>query len=526
MKTFFNKKKALLATPLSLSRLYVFLSVFLLAITLLPLLLLCLYNHPTTLDDFISFHSTKVGYDFTSIWRIGQRYATPPVSLGWYFSIRPTMPEIQHMLIVYRLYAVFFILGFSISVFFTLKQCNRYFLKMKRSAFFLFYSAVLFFFINSIGHFAYFFYDIILTAGYTYGIGLILLFLGFLITYHFAQKKNVYAMILFFLTFIINGTIEYYAVLQGFILLVYFVSLWIKSKQKNVFVIALFFLSFLTAITYMFSSSVQAKLNGNLPCVKNPYELRNLVLWSRNTFLFFVHNFFHYFSFKTLSILIPISFVSAVSLNKNNYKIQWPYLFLAYFIITVMSFSLFISGILDIRIKLSSVVIFNVILAVNMIFICTYFLQRYCFLKCSAVFYTFIHKYDLNESVKKIVEACKQEMYPYRNVFLIIVSMVAALYIGFIAIYDRGLPIRQAWKDVLKGTAARYNVEVLNIYDKLLQSSDKDITLTALKNVPETIIADNFWSIEKYKMFPQDIDMCIAPFFNKKSIRIISQQYD
>lgn len=121
MKTFFSKKKALLAAPLSSSRVYVFLSIFLLTITLLPLFLLCLYNHPSTFDDFVSFNSIKDGYDFTSIWRIGNRYSTPPVSLFWSFSMQPTMQEIQHMLIVYRLYSVFFILFFSFSVFFCSK---------------------------------------------------------------------------------------------------------------------------------------------------------------------------------------------------------------------------------------------------------------------------------------------------------------------------------------------------------------------------------------------------------------------
>ena len=121
MKTFFKEKKEILAPLLSSSRVYVFLSIFLLVITLLPLLILCLYNHPSTFDDFVSFNSTKIDYNFTSIWRIGARYSTPPTSLPWHFSIQPTMEEIQHMLIFYRLYSVFFILFFSFSVFFCSK---------------------------------------------------------------------------------------------------------------------------------------------------------------------------------------------------------------------------------------------------------------------------------------------------------------------------------------------------------------------------------------------------------------------
>ena len=501
---------------------YAILGIFLLFITLTPLFILCLYNHPSTFDDFVSFDSCKMGHNFSSVFHIGKRYATPPVSLGWNFSSpQPTLTEMQHMLVSYRLYAVFFILFFSFSFLFALKQCNTYFFKLAPGPFLLFYAALLFFVINCIKYFSYFFYDIILTAGYTYGICFILLFLGFFIKYYFAQKKNVYVIILFILTFIINGTIEYYAVLQGFILFVYFVSLWIKHKQKNVFVIALFFLSFLTAITYMFSSSVQDKLDGNLPGVKNPYELRNFALWGRNTFLFFLYNFFDYFSFKTLSILIPLSFVSAVSLNKNNYKIQVPYLFLAYFIIIVMSFSLFISGILDIRNKLSSVVIFNVILAINMIFICTYFLQRYCFPKCSAVFFNFIHKYDLNKSVKEIIEACKREIYPCRNMLFIIMSIITALYIGFIAIYDRGLPIRQVWKEIVKGSAAEYDMQISDIYKTLIEASEKNITIKAPDIISFSLMVDPIWLPMDYSGAPQSVHSCIAPFFNKDAIDII-----
>jgi len=505
-----------------------FLSVLLLAVTLVPLFILCLYDHPSTFDDFLVFNTCKTNYDFfSSVFRIGQRYATFPVWLAWnIFSSQPTVAEMQRMLVSYRLYAAFFILFFSGSFLFALKQCNTYFFRLAFGSFLFFYTALLFFVINGIKYFSYFFYDTILTAGYTFGICFILLFLGFLIKYHFAQKKNVYAIILFILTFIINGTIEYYAVLQGFILFVYFVSLWIKRKQKNVFVIALFFLSFLTAITYMFSSSVQAKLNGNLPGVKNPYELRNLALWGRNTFLFFLYNFFDYFSFKTLSILIPISFVSAVSLNKNNYKIQGPYLFLAYFIITVMSFSLFISGILDIRKKLSSVVIFNVILAVNMIFICTYFLQIHCFPKCSVVFFNFIHKYDLNESVKKIIEAFKREMHPYLNMLFIIVSIITALYIAFIAVYDHGLPIRQTWKEIVKGSAAEYDRQISDIYKTLIESSERNITIKAPDRISFSVMVDPIWSPMDYSSLPQSVHSCIAPFFNKDAIDIIMPNND
>lgn len=496
----------------------VFLGVFLLIISLLPLLLLCMYNHPSTLDDFISFNSTKADYDFTSIWRIGSRYSTPPTSLPWHFSIHPTMQEIQHMLIFYRLYSVFFILFFSFPVFFVLKQCNRYFLKIKRAAFFLFYSAVLFFLINSIGHFAYFFYDIILTAGYTYGICLILLFLGFLIKYHFTQKKKGYAAVLFLLDFVINGTMEYYPVLLGFILFVYLISLWIKKREKSFFIIVLFLLCFFTALTYVFSSSVGAKLAGYSPGITKPYTIQRFSLWLYDTFFYFIWNFLSYFSFKRLPFIVILSLITAIVLKKRKYNVYGFYLILPYFIVTVMSFSLFFAGVVYVSGKTSSVVIFNLILAINMLFTFTYIFQ-----KIFIMFSRFTKKYNLTESVKEITDACIHELSMYGSKLYIIIPTVIMLYIGFIGVYKPGLPTRQAWKNILKGTAERYNLEVLNIYDKLLQSPEKDITLTALENVPLTLVADNFWSVEKYKMFPQDINACIAPFFNKKTIRIISQ---
>ena len=518
MKIFFNKNRLQALSPIPLSSACIFLGTVLIAITLLPLFMLCLYNHPTTLDDFISFNSTKIDYDFTSIWRIGSRYSTPPTSLLWHFSIHPTIQEIQHMLIIYRLYSVFFILFFSFSVFFVLKQCNTYFLKIKRAAFFLFYSGVLFFLTNSIGHFAYFFYDIILTAGYTYGICLILLFLGFLIKYHFTQKKKGYAAVLFLLAFIINGTMEYYPVLLGFILFVYFISLWVKKSEKHFFIIILFLLCFFTALTYVFSSSVGAKLAGYSPGISKPYTIQRFSVWFSDTCFYFVRNFFDCFSFKRLPLIILLSFITAIRLNKRRFKIYGRYLGLSYFIVLVMSFSLFFAGVVYVSGKVSSIVIFNLILAINILFICTCIFQ-----KITVLYSNLIKKYNLAENIKKIQHACIHEFNIYRKRFYIITPVIIVFYITFIGVYKPGLPTRQAWKDLLKGTAYSYNAEVLNIYEKVLYFPEKEVTVAAIENIPGTLVVDNFWSVDKYKMFPQDINACIAPFFNKKTIRIISQ---
>jgi len=518
MKLFFDRQKKYLIIPISLSKIYIFLSIVVIIITLLPLLILCIYNHPTTLDDFLTFSARKNGLSYYEVLKIGLRYAIFPGMFLINFSKEPTIFEIQHMLIFYRLYSVFFILFFSFSVFFALKQCNTYFLKIKRAAFFLFYSVVLFFLINSIGHFAYFFYDIILTAGYTYGICLILLFLGFFIKHHFAQKKKGYAAVLFLLAFIINGTMEYYPVLLGFILFVYFISLWIKKREKSFFIIVLFLLCFFTALSYVYSPSVGGKVAAYSPGVSKPYTIQRFSVWFSDTFFYFVRNFLSYFSFKRLPFIIILSLIVAINLNKQKHTIYAFYLVLPYFIVTVMSFSLFVAGVIYVSGKTSSIIIFNLILAINMLFIFTYIFQ-----KIFILFSRFINKHNLTESVKKITDASIHELSTYRTKLYVIVPTVIMLYIGFIGVYKQGLPTRQAWKDILKGTAVRYNIEVLNIYDKLLQSPKKDITLTALENVPETLVADNFWSIEKYKMFPQDINNCIAPFFNKKTIRIIFQ---
>lgn len=518
MKIFFNEKSNVYDLKKLLPILSVFLGVFLLIITLLPLLMLCMYNHPSTLDDFVSFNSTKIDYDFTSIWRIGSRYSTPPTSLPWHFSIHPTIQEIQHMLIIYRLYSVFFILFFSFSVFFVLKQCNTYFLKMNYATFFLFYSGVLFFLINSIGHFAYFFYDIILTSGYTYGICLMLLFLGFLIKYHFAKNKLFLSFILLFLTFIINGTMEYYPVLLGFILFVYFISLWVKKSEKHFFIIILFLLCFFTALTYVFSSSVGGKVAAYSPGISKPYTIQRFSVWFSDTCFYFVRNFFDYFSFKRLPFIILLSFITAIKLNKRGFKIYGRYLGLAYFIVLVMSFSLFVAGVIYVSVKISSIVIFNLILAINM-----FFIYMYVFQKIIVLYSNLIKKYDLDENIKKIQHACADEFSVYRKKFYILTPIIIVFYITFVGVYKPGLPTRQAWKDLLKGTAYSYNAEVLSIYEKVLYFPEKDVTVAAIENIPETLVVDNFWSIEKYKIFPQDINMYLAPFFNKKSIRIISK---
>ncbi|MGI5084553.1 hypothetical protein [Treponema putidum] len=515
MKTFFNKQKNAYDLKKLLPVLSVFLGVFLLIITLLPLFMLCLYNHPTTLDDFRNFNSLKNGYDFFSVLKIGARYATPPVLWLFTFSFQPTMSEMNQMLIIYRLYSLFFILFFAFSVFFTLKQCNTYFLKMKYCSFFLFYTVCLFVLLNCINNFAYFFYDIVFSAGYTYGICLILLFIGILIKYTLDKKRIIYSIVLFFLTFIISGTIEYYSVLLGFILFIYLVSYWIKEKKVNMFFVVLFLLCFFTSLTYIFASWVPDKIKLYTHNIETPHSFDRFFIWLKDTCFYFFYNFLGYSSFDKLPFIIILSLVSIIRLNKAGYKIKGIYLLLPYIIVIIMNFALFFSGIIYLRGKLCSMSIFNLILAINVIFIFMYIFQNVMFL----ISY-FIKKYDLIECIDKIVHALQKEFMFYRKMLSIVFTLIAICYIGFIGVYTPGLATRQAWKDVLKGTAARYSTEVLNIYEKLIESSEKIVEVNAIKNVPNSIVVYNFWSMEIPSY--DDISLEVGSFFNKETIKIIN----
>lgn len=514
MKILFNTQKHYYDLKKLLPILSIFFGIFLLVITLLPLLILCLYNHPTTLDDFRNFISLKNGYNFFSSWKIGARYATPPVSWFFTFSSQPTMHEIQSMLIIYRLYSAFVILFFFFSVFYTLKQCNTYFLKMKSSSFFFFYTVLLFFLLNGINHFAYFFYDIIFSAGYTYGICLIILFMGFLIKYSFTKKRLIYSIILFFLAFIINGTIEYYPVLLGFMLFVYLISLWIKEKKINIFFLCLFILCFFTSLTYIFASWVPDKIKLYTHDIENPHSLDRFFIWLKDTRLYFFYNFLEYSSFDKLPFVIILSLPFIMRLNKVGYRIKGIYLLLPYLIVIIMNFALFFSGIIYLHGKLCSMAIFNLILTITIIFIYMYIFQQII----SIISY-FIKKYNLFECNNKIIKALQQEFMLYRKRLSIMVSLIAIFYICFIGIYNNSLATRQAWKDVLKGTAARYNIELLNIYEKLLESPEKNVELNALKSIPKSIVVYNFWSMDVSPY--DDISLEVGTFFNKETIKII-----
>ncbi len=237
--------------------------------------------------------------------------------------------------------------------------------------------------------------------------------------------------------------------------------------------------------------------------------------WFRDTIRYFWQNLKSYFRYDTFPFIAASALMITMKMKKNGYRLRGVYLILPYAISLIMSFSLFFSGVIYVSAKTSTIMILNLILAVNVIFI-----FAYVFFLISRLYGMFIRKYRLHESAENICEAARAEFRSSQK-YAAILFILVVLYTAFISVYRPGLPVRQAWKDVLKGTAAEYDSQVNNIYGTLLGSDAQTVTVRELSAVPQTLIVDNFWSEKKYIESSSDIDTQIAPFFNKTAIIII-----
>lgn len=515
MKTFFNKKKSLLISPISSSAIYVFLSIVLLVITLLPLFILCLYNHPQSLDNYRTYYFYEQnGFNYNILQKllpgtrfIGYLTSTPLLKIPQTLTIK----NIDSLLAVYRLFSIFMIAIFCFSFLFFTWQINRFYFKLPNSSFIFLYSLLLFIVINSLKRIDLFFYEMVTSAGYTTGLILFFIYVGFLIQYYH-EKKILDVLLSSVLVFLLCGTIEYFTVLTGYIAFIFLIIRFIKEKRTSIPV--LLHLVYCLIVFYLFvrSPSNASKIAGYSGGIANPYSLDRFMQWLRNM----NHELCNTFSYLLQRKILPALIMVAVLLRKKIvFFNRYIFLFIAlnYAVCAVMAFAIFISGISDFTWAPSTIQIPYVIMIMN----------TFLLLLCAVSVLLQKYKIIFTGKGKNLFH-----LFTYSNVVSV---TVALFYLVFISVARPGLPVRQAWKDILKGTARRYDTQVHQLYTEIKNSPDDIVTINEITDVPLTLITSNItsnlWTVKgTYSYQKEYYTNALAPFFFKKDIIITGYKRD
>ena len=484
-------------------------SIFFLAMSLVPLLLLCLYDHPSTLDDFLVFTQIKNGHNFFADFRLGNRYTTVFWPMLIHFAPKVTIESIAKALAVYRVYAFFFIVFFSFSVYYLVNKINKHILNLSNSSFSLLFSVTMFYLINSAHYLSFFFYDIILTSGYTLGLSLLLVLIALLVGYY---KEGKHKALMLTVSIIMSGTIEFYCVILILACFTFLIWKYYKVRKIDFYMVLLLGLNVVIMFSYLYAPWVSAKISTYAPGVADPHSLARFIGWIKGTLAYYGNSIGNAVHYNTLPVIVLIASLAYFGANR---RLKMPLLLVVALlsIPALISFSLFYSGVENINDKYSAVMIMNVF--VGMAFIS---LLIYIIAKCEMAYRRFVEKYQVSEPINTISVSISKEMGTVGKRLAILTMIV---YAGCITIALPGLSTRTAWKDLLKGTAARYDRDVSAVYSQLLDSSDETAMLTEIRDQPATLIVDDLWTNRKFTDYPMDIDSQIGPFFGKSNIVIL-----
>lgn len=512
MKTFFNKKTNHFS-PLSLSAVYIFLSIFLLAITLLPLFVLCLYNHPQSLDNYRTYYFYEQnGFNYNILQKL-----IPGTRFIGYISCTPflqipatlTVTNINSLLTVYRVYSLLIITMFCASFFFFTRQINRFYLKLATVDFIFLYSLLLFIIINSLNRIDLFFYEMVTSAGYTVGLILFFVYAGVLIRYYH-KKKILYAVLSSIFVFLLCGTIEYFTIPAGYTAFLFLVMYFVKEKRLSIPI--LFHLVYCITVFYLFARNPDnaSKIAGYSGGIANPYSLNRFMRWLKNINYELLNAFSYLMQQKILPILIFITILLKKKLCILN---LYTVLFIAvnYLVCAVMAFAIFVSGISNFNWAPSTIQIPYSLMIINTFVLLLYLIS------------TISEKYRIT-----FIGDGKNLFHVFTYLNAISVSAIL-LYFLSISIIQQGLPVRQAWKDILKGTAQNYDTQVQQLYTEIKESHDDIVTVKEITDIPLTLITSNvtsnLWSVSgTYSYQKEYYTNALAPFFFKKDIIIIGKQ--
>jgi len=493
---------------------YTLLAGTVLLILLLPLFILCFYMHPQTLDNYLIYKNYQVN-EITCLNTIkeiqpGKRF------ISYFFTVpllslpkTLTIDNITSILIVYRSYAAAIIVLFCLCFFYVMKIINTFYLKLASPPFFFLYSLLLFIIVNSLPRIDWFFYEMTVTTGYTLGISFSFLYIGLLMT-HYHTKKKISILLSSIVLFFLCATIEYFTILAGYAAFVCLLSHIIVKKQFKFYTVMHIAYCLFAFYLFTLAPGSAEKIAGYSGGIANPHSINQFIKWLKSMNYETLHVWEYVTQCKLIPILILTFFLIKHKIPKFN---KYTVLFIIgnYSLCYIMALAIFILGITDFIWVGNVIQIPYILMVINTLFL--------LFIVMSYV--------QKNYRVNFIGHTKDYLKVFFNSNFVLLVVFI--VYILYISVAVSGLPVRQAWKDVLKGTAKNYNTEVHKIYE-IIQNSKYDIAyVQEITDIPPTLITSNLtsnlWSATgPYSYAKQRYTEELAPFFYKKDIIITGKK--
>ncbi len=492
---------------------FILFTIIILGITLFPLIYLAFYNHPCLWDDYLVF--SNLPHNRISTFKYGIRYATRIFNFTFlypsidYFDLN-TMKAILN---IYHLFSIIYIVLTSLSFFYFLFEVNKNVLKFSKTIFFCLYSISLFLLFNFINASPELLYCHTVTTGYTGGIIFMFLFLGMIVKYYYSITKKEITFsfsLLFLITFILSGYIEFFVLFAGYIAFYLFLFINKRNTKKRdilfffLFVFCIFIFASFFVVNYFNTKSISivAKYANETENQSPLFSfLKRIPEWAYYTRIFIwqdIKKFFSPFNFPIILLLFIII--------RETYKItfSWKtflfFLFL-YPVILLMSLSGSYSGLAWFSIYSYPRNVFDVLFFV--ISIPFFYI----------VFTVIIDNLESQFLLKlNISEKTKQLLFNFFSIIVCISTLFSCLFSNR---YLLGI----AWHDVISGGAKSFNAIQLDNYKNIFSASNDETIHVTFPGYYKSIVTHQGNSI---LYDPTTNSLCaskdVLKFFNKKKI--------
>ena len=477
-----------------------------LIILLIPLFILCFYTHPQALDNSLTYKTyTEGGINFLEIIKEiqpGKRFIS-------YFFVVPllslpktlTIDNITSLLIVYRSYAAAIIVLFCLCFFYVIKIINKFYLKLASAPFFFLYSLLLFIIVNALPRIDLFFYEMTTTTGYTLGISFFFLYIGLLIT-HYHTDKKIYILLSSIVLFFLCATIEYFTVTAGYAAFVCLLFHIITKKQFKFYTVLHITYCLLAFYLFTLAPGAAEKIAWYSGGIANPHSINQFIKWLKSMNYETLNVWEYLTQRKLIPILILTFFLIKHKIPKFN---KYTVLFIIgnYSLCYIMALAIFILGITDFIWVGNVIQIPYILMVINTLFL------------------LFIVMSYIQKNYKVNFIGNTNDYFKIFSNSNFILSAAFIVYILYISVAVSGLPIRQAWKDVLKGNAYAYNKQIMQLYDEIRYSTEDTVIINEINTAPESLRAQNIWSTTGNLSLMQDYaNGALEAFFHKKCIII------
>lgn len=511
----------------------VLLSLFVLGLSVLPIYLVIRYNHFVEQDEFLIFQPLRNGVSI-SLWNRlfsvdSQMLSKIPPFFGP-LSKTPTESEITHLLLIYRVATFISISYFFFSIFFLSYQINKKNLYLNFIDYFFCFSIFLFLILNLIDRYSILFFDISIVTMYTNIMCSQLLLIAFL----FCLLKNPsFKNYIFVSVFVLMSTIGiiHMIIYTGSILFAYIVFKYLKKRKVDSYIVfLLLFCIFLVFKEYFSTDDVAVKQDVYAFGVSDVHSLDRFIVYLKSTVE--VVEIVFYKSIDKSRFILTFLFSVTLGYILFKKKIFISFLYFAYIIFVhfFFCFSIFWGGMADVTEKTSSLVIMYVYVSINLLLFYSYIFSL-CLKKVTSIL-------DAKDNVIFLLDLKKITYHIFfnslwKNILILAFPFILFTYVGIFCV---GIPTRTVIKDYVKGTARKYDSEVMSIYFQLSNSECSEEVITEVSDLPWSIGHFGLFNYEKYKSntdysklpngewlikYGQTMDTCVAPLFGKKHIEVI-----